>query len=88
MPFIAETEPSLLEDAAGLLKPGRLEDIRCPTLLIRGQLSEPVVAAIHATLTRRIPGAVDTEIAGAGHMVPITHPQPVAIAIREHLGHV
>ncbi|MFA8384979.1 MAG: alpha/beta fold hydrolase [Pelagibaca sp.] len=81
MPFIRETEPCLVEDANGLLADGRPEAIRCPTQLIRGAQSEPVIAAIHATLGRRIPGAVDTVIAGAGHMVPITHPDAVAALI-------
>ena len=85
MPFIRETEPCLLQDTAGLLRPGRMEGIVCPTLLIRGQNTEPVIASIHATLARRIPGAVETVVEGAGHMVPITHPVPVAALIREHV---
>lgn len=82
MTFIQETETCLLQDTAGLLQAGRLEGIDCPVLLIRGQKSEPVIAAIHATLARRIPGAVDTVVDGAGHMVPITHPGHVARHIR------
>lgn len=82
MPFIRETEPVLLQDTAGLLPEGRLETLTCPTLLVRGQHTEPVIAAIHATLERRIPGAVDVVVAGAGHMVPITHPDAVAGHIR------
>ena len=81
MPFIRETEPCLVEDANGLLAPGRLEGIRCPTRLIRGANTEPVIAAIHTTLQRRIPDAMDTVIDGAGHMVPITHPDAVASCI-------
>lgn len=81
MPFIRDTEPCVTEDANGLLAAGRPEAIRCPTQLIRGAHSEPVIAAIHATLARRIPGAVDTVVAGAGHMVPITHPDAVAALI-------
>jgi pimeloyl-ACP methyl ester carboxylesterase len=85
MHFIRETEPCLLQDTAGLLRPGRMEGIICPTLLIRGQNTEPVIAAIHATLARRIPDTVETVIEGAGHMVPISHPVPVAALIREHV---
>lgn len=85
MPFIRETEPFLLHDTAGLLTEGRLETIACPTLLIRGQRTEPVITAIHATLERRIPGAVDVVIEGAGHMVPIKHPDSVARHIRSLL---
>ena len=82
MPFIHETEPALLRDAKRLLRPGGLEAISCPTLLIRGAQTEPVIGAIHKTLARRIPGAADVIIEGAGHMVPITHPTPVAHHIR------
>lgn len=81
MPIIRETEPCLVEDANGLLSAGRPEAIRCRTRLIRGARSEPVIAAIHATLARRIPGAIDNVVAGAGHMVPITHPDAVAALI-------
>jgi lipase len=85
MHFIRETSPCLLQDTAGLLRPGRIEGITCPTLLIRGQETEPVITAIHATLARRIPDAVDAVIDGAGHMAPITHPAEVAELIREHV---
>ncbi len=83
MPFIAETEPCLVDDANGLLVAGRLEAIRCPTRLIRGAKSEPVIEAIHATLSRRIPNAIDRVVDEAGHMVPITHPEDVASIIAE-----
>ena len=83
MPFILETEPCLIEDANGLLAEGRPEKIRCPTRLIRGSETEPVIEAIHATLKRRIPGAVDVVVEGAGHMVPISHPDAVATLVAE-----
>jgi pimeloyl-ACP methyl ester carboxylesterase len=83
MPFIRETQPCLVEDANGILTEGRPEAIGCPTQLIRGGATEPVIAAIHQTLTRRIPAAVDTVVDGAGHMVPITHPDAVARLIGE-----
>ena len=85
MPFIHETEPCLLYDANGLLTPGRMEAIRCPTRLIRGADSEPVIAAIHATLARRIPNAQDVVIPKASHMLPVTHPTLVADQIRSLL---
>jgi lipase len=86
MPFILETQPCLIDDAHGLLEPGRMEGITCPTRLIRGANSVPVIAAIHKTLSQRIPGAVDTAVADAGHMVPITHPDRVARLIGDLIG--
>ncbi|MBO6882896.1 MAG: alpha/beta hydrolase [Marivita sp.] len=86
MPFILETEPCLIEDANGLLAEGRPEMIRCPTRLIRGSETEPVIEAIHATLERRIPNAVDVVVDGAGHMVPISHPDAVAKLVAEMIG--
>ena len=83
MPFIHATEPCLIADANGLLTPGRLEGITCPTRLIRGSVTEPVIRAIHETLARRIPRAVDRIVGGAGHMVPITHPDDVARIVSE-----
>lgn len=85
MPFIRETEAILLKDTAGLLRPGRPEGITAPTLLIRGQHTEPVIGAVHVTLARRIPGAIDRVVDGAGHMVPITHPAAVAALIEANL---
>ena len=82
MPFVRDTEPALLHDEKRLLRMGALEAISCPTLLVRGASSEPVIGAVHKTLARRIPGAVDLVVEGAGHMVPLTHPMPVAHHIR------
>ncbi|MFP7672082.1 alpha/beta fold hydrolase [Marivita sp. S0852] len=88
MPLIRETEDTLLHDLAGLLRPGRLERIACPTLLISGGATNPVIPAIHHTLARRCPRAQSVVIPKAGHMAPITHPQPVASAILAHLDRV
>jgi len=82
MPFIRDTEPALMQDTAGLLAQGVLESITCPTCLIRGDVTNPVIEAIHSTLSNRIPQAKDHVIAGAGHMVPVSHPDAVAALIR------
>jgi lipase len=63
----------------------RLESLGVPVLLIEGGASPPVIGAIHAELARRLPMATRLSVAGAGHMVPITHPEPVAAAIAAHL---
>lgn len=76
--LIAAQNPALTDDRAGLLRPGVPESLIIPVALIRGGASPPIVAAIHAALRARIPQARDHAVAGAGHMVPITHPAEVA----------
>ena len=85
MHFIRETEPCLFDDRANLLGAGRCERITCPTLLMRGADTEPVIGAIHRALAKRIDGAKDVVIPNAGHMVPLTHPELVAERIVENL---
>ncbi|MEM8538339.1 MAG: alpha/beta hydrolase, partial [Pseudomonadota bacterium] len=71
-----EDDPTSVTSAATL---GQLD---VPVTLIRGAQSHPVVAAIHAALSARLPNAKDHLIENAGHMVPITHPEDVAAIIR------
>ena len=78
--------PAIDDDAAGLLAPGRLEGLRVPVLLLEGDRSPPVVAAVQARLAERMPQARRVVLEGAGHMAPLTHPGAVAGAIAAHLG--
>jgi pimeloyl-ACP methyl ester carboxylesterase len=75
--------PALVHDRAQLLP--RLGQVRCPVLLIEGAGSPPVIADIQAALAKALPDATRTVIDGAGHMLPITHPQQTAAAIRDFL---
>lgn len=77
MSLIAATGPALFDDTANLLGAGRLEQLTIPVLLLRGTMSPPVTRAINSTLAARLPHAHLTEIAGAGHMAPLTHAQDV-----------
>lgn len=81
---IAAQTPVLLEDGAGLLAPGGLEGLRVPVLLVEGGESPPIVDAVQEALARRLPKARRLIVPGAGHMVPITHPDPVAAAVQAH----
>ena len=85
MPLIAATGPALSDDAAGMLHTGALEKLRMPVLLLRGEISPPVTRAINTALAARIPQAQQAEIAGAGHMAPLTHTHAVATDIRRFL---
>ncbi len=68
----------LLEDNARLLAPGRLEGLDAPTMLIRGTASPPVIARITEQIAARLPDVGVAEVPGAGHMLPVTHPDQVA----------
>jgi pimeloyl-ACP methyl ester carboxylesterase len=77
--------PMVLEDAPGLLAPGRLEQIRAPVLLLEGTLSPEIVGAVNAALAARLPHAARVTVPGAGHMLPISHPGQAAPLITAHL---
>ena len=77
---------ALFEDNARMLAAGRLEAIAAPTLLLAGAVSPAIVHAIQDVLEARMPQTQRVVIAGAGHMAPITHPGPVANAVRGFLG--
>ena len=83
--LIEAQNPVLLEDAAGLLRPGGLEAVQVPVLLIDGADSPPIIAAVHAALAIRLPNVRRLSVPGAGHMVPITHPDWIAGEVQSHL---
>ena len=55
-----------------------LEAIDAPVLLISGAESPPVIHAIAGALAGRLPDVGRANVPGAGHMLPITHPDEVA----------
>lgn len=76
--------PQQYEDIANMLRPGGLESLPCPVVLMRGAESPSSVRAINQELAARM-GARDLVFEGASHMLPITHPEPVAAAIAAFL---
>lgn len=76
---------ALEHDRPGLLAPGRLEALDIPVLLVAGAASHPSIAAVQDALAPRFAHLARVVVPGAGHMVPITHPAPVAQALRAHL---
>lgn len=84
--LIEAAAPTLERDTAGLLADGRLEGLGLPVLLVRGGASPQVIAAIQDELARRLPQVTRLVVPGAGHMVPITHPAPVAAAVSALIG--
>jgi lipase len=74
--IIPAQHASLHEDAAGLLP--RLDRVPCPVLMLQGATSPPVIGQILDGLEAGLADVQRAEIAGAGHMGPITHAGDVA----------
>lgn len=75
--IVQAADAALLEDVGGLLKPGVLDSIEIPTLLIEGSRSPGIIAEINEALAARLPRAERAVIMGAAHMAPVTHPAQV-----------
>lgn len=80
--FVPACRAPIYDDLAGLLKPGVLDRVTMPCLLLRGSASHPVIGAVNDGLARRMPHARNEIVQGAGHMVPITHPRETARHLR------
>ncbi|MCU9849164.1 alpha/beta hydrolase [Defluviimonas sp. WL0024] len=76
--LICAGDPATLSDSAGFLKPDALERLDMPVLLIRGEQSPPVIERIAENIAARLPDVGVATVPGAGHMVPITHPDETA----------
>lgn len=82
MPVIPASYGTLYEDENNTLAPGALEAVSVPVLLIHGGTSPAVMAVIARGLRRRLPQAQLAALPGAGHMLPVTHPQQTAQLLR------
>lgn len=80
--IVPACSPAIIEDRLGLTRPGALDPLRMPVLLLRGGQTEPIIAAVNAAFARRIPGAENRAVDGAGHMLPVTHPTATAKELR------
>lgn len=76
---------TLIHDRADILRPGGLEAIDAPVMLIRGADSPPVIAAIADALASRLADVARAVVPDAGHMLPITHPEPVGDLVRVNI---
>ena len=56
-----------------------------PTVLMRGAHAHPSIIATNEALGRVMPNAVQSVVEGAGHMLPISHPAPMAAVLRDLL---
>ena len=71
----------------GALEPvwDRLQELRCPVLLMAGELDRPYVAAAKR-MAERIPDARVRIVPGAGHAPQLEQPRLLAEFLDEHLG--
>lgn len=83
--MVANNVAALSHDSANILRDGGLEAIDAPVLLIAGEDSPPVIHAITDALALRLPDVGRATVPGAGHMLPITHPDQVAGLIKVNL---
>jgi len=77
-----------LDFRATMTEPTRLETLReiaAPTLILRGSASPWPTRRIAALIALILPNVRFQTIEGAGHMLPLTHREPVNDAIHEHL---
>jgi pimeloyl-ACP methyl ester carboxylesterase len=73
MHLIQAGSAALHDDPGGMLREGVLEALTQPVLLVEGTTSPRIIPAIHEGLAARLPHAQRLAIAGAGHMVALTH---------------
>jgi len=83
MRLLPATEPGIIDDSGDLLAPGLMEAFEPSVLLIGGDRSPEIFPAIIKALAKRLPHVKSEVIAGAGHMVPMTHPQETADRIAQ-----
>ena len=73
-----EIEAQIYENSASLDVWEALPRIACPTLLLRGELTDAYLTAIAEGASQRIPDACLAVIEGAGHLAPMERPDAVA----------
>lgn len=78
---IAAQDGAIFDDNAGQLRPGRLEALDIPVLLIKGQRSPSIISAVHDGLAERLPDVRQQILPGVGHTSPISHPAETAAMV-------
>ncbi|WP_037308542.1 alpha/beta fold hydrolase [Ruegeria halocynthiae] len=80
---VPAVEEAVVRDQKGLLNPGVLDRAIMPVLILSGSKTRPVMPAIGQGLQRRLPNASCACVKGAGHMLPISHPQETAHVVQQ-----
>ncbi len=71
----------------GLLTLDALPSVIAPVHVVEGSQTSAVDHAICDVVRRHIPDARHTLIEGAGHMMPLTHPEPLTRALLTGIEH-
>ncbi len=82
MPAVARAWEIILGERTGL---GEYARIDAPALLVRGEATHAPCTRVVDQLRGTLPNVRPTTIRDAGHMAPLTHPEPVNAAIAAHL---
>ncbi|MEZ5724674.1 MAG: alpha/beta hydrolase [Paracoccaceae bacterium] len=85
MRMVVDTNAGLMADRADILREGGLEGVDVPVMLIAGAESPPIVHEIAEALAARLPDVARASIPGAGHMLPMSHPDQFAELTRMNL---
>jgi pimeloyl-ACP methyl ester carboxylesterase len=88
MRFHAGTQSAVDTFVSNLADPTTLEDVRtivAPTLILCGEKTTEPDRVVTEILHDELPNSAYQIISEAEHMSPLTHPEPVAGAIMEHL---
>jgi pimeloyl-ACP methyl ester carboxylesterase len=81
-----EIEAQVFDNSTSLDLWERLPEIACPTLILRGETTDPYLTMIAEAASKRLPGARLEVIPGAGHLSPMERPDAVAASVLEFLG--
>jgi pimeloyl-ACP methyl ester carboxylesterase len=60
-------------------------DLDVPVLYLTGSASPASVRGVARLLTKVLPRVTTVEVAGVGHMAPVTHPDRINALIERHL---
>ncbi|MFV0292925.1 MAG: alpha/beta fold hydrolase [Paracoccus sp. (in: a-proteobacteria)] len=85
MQMVISTNAALMSDQPNILREDGLEGIDAPVMLISGSESPDIIHEIATTLAARLPDVGRATIPGAGHMLPLTHPERLAGLVRVNL---
>lgn len=85
MPIVANVTPANFEDPGQICRPGGIEAIDAPVMLIHGDQSPPISARVCEALAARMADVGTACVPGAGHMLPLTHTRQVTELIALNL---